>query len=208
MKTEGGNGLSDVMDLMAGRQKAAKPIPIKIKMHGTVEIGIFSQKISGNERAGLVPKIVYLPDRYKIFNGGVALPQPRSDALAVDEVDNVPEKNFMGMLSIGLSDYIEGIRQQKVIAIDPNDKVARSPLKTLIDRVRLASIRFAGPVGQVSAILLNDFNASIRTSTIDDDVFKIRIILGQDGMNCSVEVSRLVQGWSHYRNTWTSLSRR
>ena len=81
------------------------------------------------------------------------------------------------------SDTCQTSRQQHVIGIDPTQDVSRTVIKTFLDCIVHSSIRLRTPVVQLVCVPANDVDTVIRRSSINDDVFQIRIALAKDRTN-------------------------
>jgi len=65
-------------------------------------------------------------------------------------------------------------------------------LKSFVNRVALPTIFFADPVRKIFFVPLDNIDATVGASTVDDDVFEVRIVLFQDRYNGFLEKLRMV----------------
>src|SRR6185369_11663601 len=85
----------------------------------------------------------------------------------------------LGMLFEVTHRSIESTGKIDVVAVNEGKDVARHLFQALIDRMNLAPILFAHPIGQVFLVPTNNRSALVRTPTVNDDVFKILVALIQ-----------------------------
>src|SRR5262249_28280402 len=64
-----------------------------------------------------------------------------------------------------------------IVTVQIGDDVACRPLYALVDRVSLTAVLFAHPISNPILEFPNDFDAVIRASAVDDDVFEVRVAL-------------------------------
>src|SRR5215813_12278707 len=106
------------------------------------------------------------------------------------------------MAAICIDNSFKSAIQVIVVAVYVPDDVASCELQTFIDRVRLATILFADPIGQMGFVLPNEINSPIRASTVDNDVFQIRISLAEHRGDRLLDKPRLIQGRCDDGNSW------
>lgn len=82
--------------------------------------------------------------------------------------------------------------QVHVIRVQPGEDVTCRARERSIDRCRLSVIFLAYPPGQMAFVFLNDRDAAIAATAVDDDVFEVGIVLAEDGEAGLLEKGRLV----------------
>lgn len=75
------------------------------------------------------------------------------------------------------------VRAIGVVGVEPGDHMATGLEPAFVDSIRLAFVRFAYPVGKYVSIFFYDINTSVRTASVDDNVFQVRISLEQNRSN-------------------------
>ena len=91
------------------------------------------------------------------------------------------------------------IRGVPVVRIQPGQDPARGARHPLVDGVALSTVFLADPIGQVLFVLSNDLDRLVGASTINDDVFEIRIALRQNRIDRACDVIALVVTRRHDR---------
>jgi hypothetical protein len=71
--------------------------------------------------------------------------------------------------------------QERIIAVQIRNEVARGALEAFVDRIALPSVLFADPVGKLRFVFSDDVDAVVRAVSVYNEVLKIRITLPEDG---------------------------
>jgi predicted lipoprotein len=58
----------------------------------------------------------------------------------------------------------------------------------------LAAVGLALPIGQVLFVFLYDLDGTVAAAAVHDDIFKVRVVLGEDGVDALFQVGSLVVG--------------
>src|SRR6516225_171624 len=103
------------------------------------------------------------------------------------------------------------MRKVKVVAVQPTKNTLRRALKTFVNRCRLTTILSGTPESQVGTIFLENFDRTIATATVQNQVLKLRILLLEHTENCLLDELTLVvrrcdngKSWIRHRFTLTS----
>ena len=65
-------------------------------------------------------------------------------------------------------------------------------VQPLVDRLRLTTVFLTDPISKMGLIPLDDIDAAVRTTPINDDTLQIRVVLFQDLFNRLRQVLRLI----------------
>jgi hypothetical protein len=98
------------------------------------------------------------------------------------------------------ADYVQCAWIKRVVAAQPIHDVAGTHSKAFVNRVRLAGVFFAHPVGEMLLVFPNDFDTAIRAPAIDNYVLKIWVFLFDNRANRCFQRCRLVQAGRHQAN--------
>jgi N-acetylglucosaminyldiphosphoundecaprenol N-acetyl-beta-D-mannosaminyltransferase len=90
--------------------------------------------------------------------------------------------------------------KENIIGIEPTHDVARRSIETLLDSVGLTVIFFNLKIGKILVIFFYDLRAIISGATVDYYIFKIGVMLVDDGENGPFQEFTLVVRWSNYGN--------
>src|SRR5688500_11243632 len=80
----------------------------------------------------------------------------------------------------------------EIVAVEKGEDVASCSFESFINRMDLAAILFAYPVGETIFVLLDDRDAFVSAAAVDHDVLERFVTLFQDGKDRLFEKSALV----------------
>src|SRR5690606_41562361 len=92
-------------------------------------------------------------------------------------------------------DFPDGVKrsgQQHVVTVEPRHDFACSTSETLVGRVRLSLIWFTDPISEFGGIFAQNIDAAIGRTAVDDDVFKIGVMLVKHRVESFTQKRRLI----------------
>src|ERR1051325_11550377 len=92
-----------------------------------------------------------------------------------------------------LCDGGERSRQIEIVAVDKPEDVARRSLDAFVDGVHLTAIFLAYPVSQSIFVSTNDVKCFIGAAAVDNDIFKVWIVLIENGQNRLFQEAALIE---------------
>ncbi len=80
--------------------------------------------------------------------------------------------------------------------------LARSTREALVDGIGLPFVFLALPICQAISVFLDDFQAAVAGTAINDDVFNVWVILLEHAKHGLLKEARLVEGWGDDGDEW------
>ena len=121
-----------------------------------------------------------------------------SSRVCLPEKQRIPAEPVAGWpVEEVLGHGLERAGKEEVVAVQETEDLPCRASQPRIDRVHLASVFRALPVGQASRMLCYDVAAAVGTAPIDDNVLQGGVTLAQDRQNRLLEVATLVEGRRH-----------
>ncbi len=122
-------------------------------------------------------------------------------AIAVDQVDMAVGAKEFGHLA-------QGPGLVGIVRVQPGDHLAGGPRPSLVNGPRLAIVLFAHPIGEPRLVLLDDLDAAVSRTAIDDHVFQVGISLEQNGTDGLLQKPGLIVGRRDDTDAWRCRSQR
>ena len=97
---------------------------------------------------------------------------------------------------------IESIRQIEIIAIKPTENISRGTSKTFVDCRRLAIVLAGAPESQGGIVFLEGCDGPVLAPSVQNQIFKIRILLPKHAENRLLDELALVVRGSNNRDFW------
>jgi hypothetical protein len=88
----------------------------------------------------------------------------------------------LGVFGKVCADLAQRAGQVQVIRVEVGQHLTAGQLEPLVDGVRLAAVGFADP-GQLVLILMQDIQGAVGRSAVHNNVFQVRVVLPQDGLD-------------------------
>ena len=115
------------------------------------------------------------------------------DRIAIEHVD-------LRFGLIGLRDYAESAWEVVFIGIQPANNVTGCHTEPFIECIRLTSVLFGNPTQM--RVALQDLQCVIGRACVNDDVFKVGIILALYATNCIFDESSHIQARGYDSYSW------
>src|SRR5262245_6770090 len=96
--------------------------------------------------------------------------------------------------------YLDRMRLVGIVGVEPGDDFPLSAFKALVNRVRLPAVRLAHPVVYPRLVLLDDLHGVVAAASVYDQIFKIRVVLEQNGAYRLLDEPALIERRCHDRH--------
>ena len=109
--------------------------------------------------------------------------------------------NVAGLNGSNVCNGFQRTRLQPVIAAEPRHHITCGQLKSLVQGVGLPPVGFDDKMGKTVTIGLQNLTASVRGSTINDNILKIGIVLPKDRIQTFPKEVALVETDGNHRDS-------
>src|SRR5882672_439691 len=173
----------------AGFHCAYEPVPIKAEVQRFVEDARLQPRFAGPETAWLNDVVREPQISLVVFAAHVAA---IGALLIVNEMQTVAKQEFRLSCVKLLGDESQRARQIEIVRVEPAENASRRQRETLVQRVGLTAILFTFPMSKVALVFFYDLDTIVRTPTVHDDVFQIRILLADHRQDRLLQETALV----------------
>jgi len=99
-------------------------------------------------------------------------------------------------------DFVQCVRQKKIVAVEPAKNVASAPFKTFVQRRRLGTVGARLPMRECVLVAADNLGAAVVAASVHDNVFKVRtalawlndgvttVIFGRGSLICVARIAR------------------
>jgi len=185
---------------VANLARTDKPFPVEPVMQGFVKRANHLPRLPRPESARLIEEI---RDRNQSgIKGNRRTKLASSRPIIKQFASAIQDQRFVHIAGKNLRNGIEGVRQVKIIAIEPTENISRGTLKAFVDCRRLATVLAGAPKTQLGIILLKDCERPVLAPAIQNLIFKFRIFLLKHAQNRLLDELALIVGGSNNGNSW------